>query len=622
MNKKVSSQDGQTILEKLAVIMVMAIILTGVYRAYCLVTDKASSRNMSKELNARIVQLRHQALTSKGIQSETEEQAIDRALATKKGSNIPIRVQVSGANFTLVVGTQDYPLELEICENVLKEYQTNNQQCFVSGFCEESSGTFKFSTHCTSDIKNPSADLYLNCGDNAVKSAFGCTCDKGYENWKEGFGCSLIELDCGSNAHQSGITCVCDDGYIDWIEGDGCALVPLDCGLNAYQDGSECVCDDGYENWVEGQGCSLTILQCDTNGYQDGIVCICKAGYYGDGETCTLCGDGQYSIDGDFSCSMCSEGKTHNATHTGCICKAGYYGNGETCALCGARQYSVNGSASCTLCPAGQTHNSNHTGCQNCPVSTTLGDCGCSADEVPNGNGGCQPACTSYANSSTTVRDGYQISGTSCYCLSGYTLNLTKTACEIENTCAPGVCMTCTNGSAVFKPSGTSCEQSGVSGRCTAYGQCIPSGTSCSSATACPSGYFCNYGGTYGNYSQGYTPNICEKITAQTKTINGVTYYYNTLSDLKSWCRPADGGKNCTWGYLAWYGADSWCKSQGKRLLTISELQSVRTSLAANLPNATNTYWCSDGSVNISNGSTGSLNRKDGYANAGAVVCR
>jgi hypothetical protein len=296
-------------------------------------------------------------------------------------------------------------------------------------------------------------------------------------------------------------------------------------------------------------------------------------------------------------------------------CNAGYYrANGTgSCTQCGNRQYVAPNKTSCQTCPAGQTHNSNHTGCQNCPVSTTLGDCGCSSDKVPNGNGGCQPACASYANSSTTVRDGYQISGTSCYCVSGYTLNSTKTACEIENTCAPGVCMTCTNGSAVFKPSGTSCEQSGVSGTCTSDGLCSPSGTSCSSVTGCSSGYFCNYDGTH-------TPNICEKVTAQTTVINGVTYYYNTLSDLKSWCRPADGGKNCTWGYLSRNGADSWCQSIGKRLLTLAEFQNVRSALSPILPSATNNYWYDNGWFSKETGSYGS--RLDGYATNGGVVCR
>ena len=735
MNQKKSSQDGQTMLEKLAVIMLMAVIVIGVYQGYCLVTDKASSHNMLKELNARIVQLRHQALTLKGIQSETEKQAIDRALASKKGSNIPIRVQSNGASFILVVGTQDYPLELTVCENLLKEYQTSKQQCFISGSCNDSFGRFEFSTHCSSGMKDSSTDSDLNCGDNAVKSAFGCACDKGYENWIEGDGCSLIELDCGMNAHQVGTGCVCDDGYEDWIEEEGCIVVPLECGSNAYQDGSRCVCDEGYENWTEGDGCSeacfsnggacvpctewyldwidnesdcaicsnrevvrytyfynnkeITELYCRLKECPDGYFpdffgdCYsCEDGYtqsykredmLGDGEdydgaidtiqevqaACARCDNTDYprifdadnmtcsadctgenvfsssigchkcNITGSYTatpeeCARCGEQREMYGKYCAVRCNAGYYrqnGNGS-CKQCGNRQYVSSNKTSCQTCPAGQTHNSSHTGCQNCTASMTLGDCGCDADKVPDGNGGCQLPCASYANTSTTVRAGYQITGTSCYCVSGYILNGAKTACEPEDTCTPGTCMTCTNGSVAFKPSGSSCEQAGISGTCTAYGQCIPSGTSCSSATGCSSGYFCNYGGTYGNYSQGYTPNICEKITAQTTTINGVTYYYNTLSDLKSWCRPADGGKNCTWGYLAWYGAESWCKSQGKRLLTMSELQSVRSNLKDILPTATTTYWCSDGSVNISTGSTGSLGRKDGYASAGAVICR
>lgn len=534
MHKVNLSQSGRSMLEMLAVVCLMALISIGVFYIYNVATDKTEFYILNQEMNTRLVQLRHQALTSKGIEEETEEQALSRAQSNQSASSLPIRIAESGENeFILIVGANAYPLEEPLCQKVIKSYQGNNQQCFISGSCNGTTGEFKFSKQC--NLQNYPENSDFNCGQNAHKTAFGCECNKGYTNWKEGVGCSLIELDCGAHAYQSGITCVCDKVYENWTKNDGCSLIQLDC---------------------------------DQNAYQDETLCKCNAGYYGNGITCSLCQDRQYSSENSFSCS---------------------------------------------ICPAGKTHNSSHTGCQNCTASMTLGGCGCASTKVPDGNGGCKLPCTSYANTSTTVREGYKITGTPCYCVSGYTLNTTKTACEIENTCSPGPCMTCSNGTIEFKSSGSTCEQAGIAGTCTSDGLCSPSGTYCSSITGCSSGYFCNYDGER-------TPYICEKVTPQTTTINGVTYYYNTLSDLKSWCQPADGGKNCTWGYLSRNGASSWCQSIGKRLLTLAEFQNVRSVLSPILPSATNNYWYDNGWFNKETGSYGS--RLDGYAANGGVVCR
>ncbi len=751
MNKKNTSQIGRTLFETILVLIVMGIISIGVYKIYTIVVKKSASHNLSREINTRVVQLRHQAMTSQGIQPVTLEQALVRVNSKQSGSGLPIQVQPEAESFKLIIGSGDYPLKLNVCENVLNEYQLNSKICFLSGECKDLTGELIFSNICNPYTSNQDDEIIepIDCGAHSYQVGRNCVCEDGYKNWTEGEGCS-------EGCFNNGSSCIpCTEPYLDWVDNESdCAecsnrkvvrykfpyngeeITELYCQIKQCPSGyfpdflGDCnPCETRYsisyrrEDWIADDehfdGAISTIEDaqaacalCDstpTPRIFDANRMLCLPDCTGENifsdssgscrdctymypvsasdEECARCGNLRQMFNGACAIKDCGPGKIHNtngycyscssvssitntgfndcgnctdmftATNGNCYkcnysssiaansdqcarcsssremygaycalkCNAGYYrANGTgSCTQCGNRQYVAPNKTSCQTCPAGQTHNSNHTGCQNCPVSTTLGDCGCSADKVPDGNGGCQPACTSYANSSTTVRNGYQISGTSCYCVNGYTLNAAKTACVEEgDTCAPGVCMTCTNGTPAFKPSGTSCVQAGISGTCTQYGQCIPSGTSCSSSTSCPSGYFCNYGGTYGNYGQGYSANICEKITAQTKTINGVTYYYNTLTDLKSWCRPADGGKNCTWGYLPWNGADSWCKSQGKRLLTMAELQSIRTNLASDLPNATNTYWCSDGSVNISNGSTGTLNRKDGYANAGAVVCR
>ena len=182
-----------------------------------------------------------------------------------------------------------------------------------------------------------------------------------------------------------------------------------------------------------------------------------------------------------------------------------------------------------------------------------------------------------------------------------------------------------------FLPKGTACTQSGLSGTCNGWGQCVPTnGTACTSNDSCPAGYFCHLGGNY--YTKrnddeiGLTPNVCELVQPLTFTHEGKTYYYNSKADLISWCRPADGNKNCIWGYLAYQGATNWCASIGKRLLTKAEMSQMCDVLNQNLPHTSLTkrsYWIAD-SADTYDCITGTLSdsgRGDGYSSAGGVVC-
>ena len=240
----------------------------------------------------------------------------------------------------------------------------------------------------------------------------------------------------------------------------------------------------------------------------------------------------------------------------------------------------------------------------------------------------CQTSCDKLTGNITTKADNavcdFSATGNDGFCQAG--------ECVPNDSCNNSPCQTCSidasgNKTQAFVANGTACVQSGLNGKCNSVGQCIPSeGTSCSSVSGCPAGYFCNYGGTYGNYGGGYTPNKCEKVNPMTVEISGVTYYYNSQTDLKSWCRPADRGYNCTWGYLSRYGAESWCKSLGKRLLTRDEFNSVLSELKAVLPRGATmaTYWAQGGSFYGEDFFTWTnwTGRPDGYANAGGVVCR
>ena len=103
-------------------------------------------------------------------------------------------------------------------------------------------------------------------------------------------------------------------------------------------------------------------------------------------------------------------------------------------------------------------------------------------------------------------------------------------------------------------------------------------------------------------------------------------YYYNTEKDLKSWCRAANNKPNCKWGYLAKPGAESWCASLGKRLLTKAEMADVWDALKEELPQTYTgyAYWVKEGAwmVNKNGKRSFGSGHPDGYGGKGGVVCR
>lgn len=273
-----------------------------------------------------------------------------------------------------------------------------------------------------------------------------------------------------------------------------------------------------------------------------------------------------------------------------------------------------------------------------------------------------------------------------CVCDEGWKVKDGECVVDEEETdCSLSNCMACEldeSGKKIlsFLPEGTPCKQGGLVGSCNFLGQCIPEeSTPCDiiDERGCPEGYFCNYGGTFGQlycsgckeediktetqcwcedwdidnqkcnardcweitYCKscvvGLTPNICEKANPRKILIDGTMYYFPSAKELKSFCRPADAGLNCTWGYLSWYGAQSYCQSIGKRLLMHDELNDsivsaiVQSNTYVSDPNNTKryvTYWLKDGILTFDTNGHWSfrdwLGRTDGYAESGGVICK
>ncbi|MGN0919802.1 MAG: hypothetical protein ACI4OR_03485 [Alphaproteobacteria bacterium] len=199
--------------------------------------------------------------------------------------------------------------------------------------------------------------------------------------------------------------------------------------------------------------------------------------------------------------------------------------------------------------------------------------------------------------------------------------------------CRWGICQSCDDHKMRQNlPADQGCEVAGLNGMCNGNGTCYPTeGRRCATLNGCPKGQFCNYGGKFNATKKqkgkfGQTPNVCQNVAPEELTYKNVTYYYNSQKDLKSWCRAANNKPNCLWGYLAKSGAESWCASLGKRLLTRAEMAKVWNELKKELPQTYTgyAYWVQEG-VWIE-GKTGKLSfgngHPDGYGGRGGVVCR
>jgi len=95
------------------------------------------------------------------------------------------------------------------------------------------------------------------------------------------------------------------------------------------------------------------------SGAGTGVCSACEANYYLNSKTCTLCGDGKYSLAGATSssqCLACADENCNACNGAGInqcsVCVANTYldSTTSTCTDCGDGKYSVAGSTSSSQC--------------------------------------------------------------------------------------------------------------------------------------------------------------------------------------------------------------------------------------------------------------------------------
>ena len=169
---------------------------------------------------------------------------------------------------------------------------------------------------------------------------------------------------------------------------------PRNCSGNGTCDTStgKCTCNTNFT----GDDCSTTsggVKVCGNGYFLDGNTCTkCRAGTYSisGASVCTNCKAGTYSTDGASVCTNCKAGTYSTDGASVCSnCKAGTFSSKEgasVCTNCEAGTYSSKeGASSCTNCKAGTYSTEGSSVCANCKDGTYSDDAASSCLPCPDG---------------------------------------------------------------------------------------------------------------------------------------------------------------------------------------------------------------------------------------------
>ena len=259
------------------------------------------------------------------------------------------------------------------------------------------------------------------------------------------------------------------------------------------------LCVDTCESCNEDQVCFQG--ECVTGGCKKGQCCpdnCCKCDT--DNDVCTKCNENFYLSNGKCiscpdhaTCSACSDEtftckenfrKTENGT--GCYCPAGYKLDGDTCSPCPAGTYSTaNDSSTCTPCPCGTYNNQEaQTSCYPCDEGTYAIDTGNTSCTAATGrdyvdpSDRCQKQTASACNKPNSSRTGQEACST------------TDTTCDAgvhKHPDGEGHCVCDTAGTQGDCPSGKVADGNCNCVGCINDGQCGATQCDINNGECCPS---------------------------------------------------------------------------------------------------------------------------------------
>lgn len=296
--------------------------------------------------------------------------------------------------------------------------------------CDCISGNLNSKGNCCGPICGvcDSSGVCIKCiADNAVYSNGLCDCMAGFYsagNYSNTNNCIPCENSCTScnstdcftcsqpNLTPSGKLCVC-------LNSSNCVI----CDINSKIVSDECICNNGY--YGNGTTCtkcgdyceicsnSTSCTKClDSNTQITGPACQCLTGFYQDGLICSTCHSSCESCSSSSKCDQCFDPNTI-IQGPKCECKAGFYLNNTICLACHTSCYSCSSSTSCEICKYPNTILLN-------------GNCTCSPGFYLDSSSRCQICnsgclnCTSYENCFKCSDINAIIIGNECKCPAGF----------------------------------------------------------------------------------------------------------------------------------------------------------------------------------------------------------
>ena len=499
-------QKGRSMLEMLAILVIIAIVVTALLAGFTYAMNKNRANTIAKD-----VVLRAAAISTDPAFSNYSLNSTIGALGFK--------TEVDGLTYTQTkIATTRFAIDVTpVSESICKRLSEGKFASAVSvsvndnliqpgnvSFCTKNNNKLTFvydavihgmtldSYECGVCYRKSGDDCVYACEGAQICTDSGCTCPSGTPTGADPITCQCSG-DLVPNAEN---ICACPSNQVS-AGGDQC-----ECPEPITQwDGGKCVCPSGTPTGADPETCqcygnkvvnSSNICVCEGNKTDpdNDNVCTCPEPItYWNGSSC-ICPDNQTLTNGH-----CCPSPTTYWNGSSCVCPSGQTLTNGHC--CPSPTIYWNGS-SC-VCPNGQTLSNGHC----CPSPTTYWNgsaCVCPDNQTltngvccPNGqvgsNGHCCPSPTTYWN------------GSACICPSGTPGGADPSTCQCYagQTLSNGHCCsspkTYWNGSACVCPSGTPVGANPSTCQCYA-GQTLSNGHCCTapktywngSACVCPSG--------------------------------------------------------------------------------------------------------------------------------------
>ncbi len=533
------SQKGRSMLEMLAILAVIAIMVTALLAGFTYAMNKNRANTIAKDVVLRAAAIStdpafsnyglNTTIGALGFKAQDGRLTYTQTKITTTRFAIDVSPVSEGICKRLAEGNYASAVSVSVNDNLIQPGnvsfcgQDNNKLTFV--YDAVIHGAMLKTYECGACYKKSGDDCVYACEGAQICTDGGCACPA------------------GTPGGADSITCTCPGDFVPNAD-NVCA-----CPSNQVSAGdNKCKCPDPITQWDGGK----CVCPDDTPTGADPTTCACYGNKVVNAANACVCEGNKTDPDNDDVCTcpepitywngtqcVCPDNQTLSNGH--CCPSPTTYWNGSAC-VCPDNQTLSNGhccpnpttywNGSACVCPNGQTLSNGHC----CPTPTTYWNgstCVCPDDKVLT-NGVCCPSGQVGSNGHCCSEPTTYWNGTACVCPNNQTLsnghccpspttywNGTACVCPNNQTLSNGHCCpaptTYWNGSACVCPTSSPighdvttcvCPSGSVNSNnhCCASPQTYWNGSTC----VCPSGTPANA-----------NPNTCQCYAGQTLTNNG-----------------------------------------------------------------------------------------------------